>query len=314
MPDLKTLLQLGRVPNVFTAMSNVLGAYLLSHYDLADASAVALLLISTSCLYIAGMVLNDVFDVDIDTQERPERPIPSGRISQAAASRIGWGLLAAGVATAVVLTALRGTPTPAIVAVLLAVAIVGYDAVLKRSAFLGPPTMGLCRALNVLLGLSLVADGWFQWHPMFWCAAGGIGVYVTGLTLFARHEADENAGRGGPLLGMFVMLAGIAVLAYFPQLADHELPTAAEPQLITGTIMWQLMWGIFGFFVVRRCLPALAAPSPATMQFAVKQSIFAMVLFDAAIVTATRGPMPYALVVVALAVPMVLLGRFVYST
>ena len=34
------------------------------------------------CLYAAGMVLNDAFDAELDARERPERPIPSGRISR----------------------------------------------------------------------------------------------------------------------------------------------------------------------------------------------------------------------------------------
>ena len=43
------------------------------------------LLVASGCLYTAGMVLNDVFDYEIDRHERPFRPLPSGRISLGAA-------------------------------------------------------------------------------------------------------------------------------------------------------------------------------------------------------------------------------------
>jgi len=39
------------------------------------------LLLSTSCLYAGGIVFNDIFDLDIDRTERPERPIPRGQVS-----------------------------------------------------------------------------------------------------------------------------------------------------------------------------------------------------------------------------------------
>ena len=45
---------------------------------------------------MAGIVLNDVFDAQIDAAERPQRPIPSGRVSLATARIAGWQFLAGG--------------------------------------------------------------------------------------------------------------------------------------------------------------------------------------------------------------------------
>ena len=42
------------------------------------------------------MFLNDAFDAEIDAQERPMRPIPSGQVSRATVLGIGLGLLAFG--------------------------------------------------------------------------------------------------------------------------------------------------------------------------------------------------------------------------
>ncbi len=47
------------------------------------------------CAY--SMVVNDVFDLEIDRVNRPERAIPSGRVSVEDATKVSYGLLAAGI-------------------------------------------------------------------------------------------------------------------------------------------------------------------------------------------------------------------------
>lgn len=314
MPDLKTFLQLTRFPNVFTAVSNVAGAFLLTHADLSDWPTLAALAASSASLYLAGMVLNDVNDVAQDTAERPFRPIPSGRISLAAARQLGWSLLIAGVLFAAGVSARLHSPTPALVGVLLAVCIWLYDVALKSTP-VAPVAMGGCRFLNILLGLSPVAIGVFQWQPMFWCIAAGIGVYTVGLTWFARGEAREEASRARLAAALLVMLGGTAIVGYFPMLRDLSLPDAAQPmRAVEMGGAWLLLWALFGFFAARRALVAIASPEPALVQAAVKQAIFSLVIYDAAICSAARAPVPYAVAILALLVPMNLLGRWVYST
>ena len=78
--NLLTWLQLMRLPTVFTALSNILCGYLITHSfrvgDLPQQTDLWLLLASSFGLYLGGMVLNDVFDAKLDAVERPERPIP----------------------------------------------------------------------------------------------------------------------------------------------------------------------------------------------------------------------------------------------
>ncbi|WP_162795796.1 UbiA family prenyltransferase, partial [Nonomuraea lactucae] len=50
------------------------------------------LVAGSACLYWAGMALNDYADRDVDARERPERPIPSGRVSPGLALAAGAGL------------------------------------------------------------------------------------------------------------------------------------------------------------------------------------------------------------------------------
>ena len=96
--SVRAWLELLRLPNVFTAVADVAMGYLVTQATLdALAAAGRALIIASAALYLAGMVLNDKFDATLDALERPERPIPSGRISAQTASRLGFGLLALGV-------------------------------------------------------------------------------------------------------------------------------------------------------------------------------------------------------------------------
>src|SRR5262249_12267147 len=90
-------LQLMRLPNVFTAMADVLMGFWLTHATLSPIGVLLLLLAASSLLYVAGMVLNDVYDLEQDCRERPKRPLPSGRIPMRFAKGIGITMLAAGI-------------------------------------------------------------------------------------------------------------------------------------------------------------------------------------------------------------------------
>ncbi|MFI6782126.1 SCO3242 family prenyltransferase [Micromonospora sp. NPDC050276] len=100
-------------------------------------------------LYWAGMAANDWADRRLDAVERPERPIPSGRVTPAAAVGLAAGLTAAGVG----LAAAVGGRRAAALAVPLAATIWGYDLLAKNTAA-GPAVMAACRGLDVLLGAS----------------------------------------------------------------------------------------------------------------------------------------------------------------
>src|SRR5688572_2665156 len=89
-------LELVRLPNVFTAAADVLMGYLFTHESLADRQLVVALVGASCSLYLAGMVLNDVFDLKVDMLERPGRPLPSGRVPLAAARAFGVVLLLGG--------------------------------------------------------------------------------------------------------------------------------------------------------------------------------------------------------------------------
>jgi 4-hydroxybenzoate polyprenyltransferase len=303
--------QLLRLPNVFTAVADVSMGYLFTHdaSDWRPALAGALpLLLASALLYMAGMVLNDVFDVELDRAERPERPLPSGRILISQARWIGFELLLFGGIAGAAVSFWSHDPRPAAVVIGLAALILVYDGLLKQT-LLGPLAMGGCRFLNVLLGMSAASQ---PWQTANYIVAVGIGVYIVGVTWFARSEAEPQSRRGQLLLAMLPMFAGMGLLAYFPE----ELPQTAdfEPhQLLIDPQKWHLCWVLLALLTGWRCLRCVVQPYGEFVREAIRQCLVSLIIFDAAIVVAVRG-VPWGIAVVLLIVPMTILGRWSYST
>jgi 4-hydroxybenzoate polyprenyltransferase len=298
-------LELMRLPNVFTAIADVAMGFLFVQTvaTQADAWALALLIAASGLLYIAGVVFNDVFDIDLDRVERPQRPLPSGRASIRAASRLAWKALLLGVVSGAAAGYCMGHFRPFVVAALLAVCILLYDARLKRTP-LGPLGMGACRMFNVLLGMNIVDA---PLPPAGWLVAGGIGVYIAGVTWFARTENDRS-DRRQLMLAMLLMLLGLAMLGWLPQWYHNVLPLLREqPQ------RWYLLIGLLAAPIVWRCVWALLDPVPARVRMAVTQSIFSVVILDAAVCYAVRD-LYYAVAILLLLAPATLLGWRIDAT
>jgi len=139
MQKFRATLQLVRLPAVFTAMADIFLGFLLTHNKLEPAAVFGLLLVASSCLYLSGMVFNDVFDRRIDAVERPDRPIPSGRVSLPSAIGLGVLLMLAGIAAAAAAEIVSDSvqTSSLVIAGGLALCILAYDGFLKRTP-LGP--------------------------------------------------------------------------------------------------------------------------------------------------------------------------------
>jgi len=305
--SLRAYLQLLRAPNLFTAMADVAMGFLFTHAAIGegDGSVFALLVAASTLLYAAGVVLNDVFDFPVDARERPDRPLPSGRISLSVARWLGGELLLLGVALAWLAAFLADDLRPGFVGTGLAACVVLYDAVLKRTP-LGPPAMGACRMLNVLLGMSAAAG---PWHDEHWLVAAAVGTYIAGVTWFARTEAGRNSRRHlGPATA--VIVAGIGLLWLVPGRCDQ---TQIVSLLREEPGRWTLLMAVLGALVGFRCLRAVVEPVPYRVQMAVKQCILSLVILDAAACFVVRG-IPGAVMVLVLLIPTVILGWWIEST
>ena len=313
--QLLAYLKLFRIPNVFTAVADVAMGFFFVSAGVQPLPGLLCLIAASCLLYTAGMVLNDLYDYDIDARERPTRPLPSGQISRGRARLLGYGMLLAGVA----LGGLAGYVVPesaepawrsGAVALLLAVCVVAYDKILKKT-ILGPLAMGGCRFFNVLLGMSLGAAGGstqLLFEPTYFMVAGGIGCYIVGVTWFARTEAKDTSGRGLLIFGVVVMATGVAMLGMFPHYSTLEGLQLSE----TRVLVWPLALILLMFPILRRCLSAIVNPVPERVQAAVKQCILSLIVLDAAIVMLVADWL--AIAVLALLIPTFVLGKWVYST
>jgi 4-hydroxybenzoate polyprenyltransferase len=305
---LRAYVDLLRLPAVFTAMADVALGFLFTHPDLQPWPVFVAVWLASSSLYLAGMVLNDVFDAELDARERPRRPIPSGRIARATAARLGFGLLLLGILAGWVASGLAGRFEPGVIATALAALILLYDGVLKPTV-LAPVAMGGCRTLNVLLGMSAAAanlpqlDPGTVWQNAAWLVAAGIGVYIAGVTWFARSEADTSH-RGQLLAGTLVMLAGIGLVAWYP--AWIELRRGVPDQ-------WSLIWLLICAMLGVRCGRAILDPRAAIVQLAVRNCLLSLILIDAAAVLAMDGRF-WSCMVLLLVAPAMLLSRWISST
>ncbi len=300
--QLTAWLQLLRLPNAFTAVADVMMGYVVTHGELQPVLHFALLVAASCLLYLSGMVLNDVFDAEVDARDRPERPIPSGCVSRKAAAAIGWAMLAIGIALAWLVTFIANDWRPGIIATLLAACIVLYDGVLKRSRF-APLLMGECRFLNVLLGMSLPIVPWGKAELLI---AAGVGVYIVGVTSFARTDAHVSA-RSRLLSAFTVLLAGIALLAAVPKI------TGDRPPLEVYSTGWYLLWAALALITARRCVTAIFEPSPPRVQAAVRHCVQSLIVLDAAVCVGYAGAY-WGFVVLALLVPTLLLTMWLNST
>jgi 4-hydroxybenzoate polyprenyltransferase len=201
---------------------------------------------------------------------------------------------------------------PGGVATALAACVVLYDSVLKRTP-LAPLLMGACRALNVLLGMSLgplaaeVASPYVRWGtPAALLISTGVGIYVVGVTVFARTEA-RSSSRGRLIVGMAILLGGMALLAVVPYLTDYQ------PSLVVGVNGWYLLWAVLALITARRCALAIFEPSPPRVQAAVRHCVQSIIILDAAVIVGYVGPY-WGLVVLALILPTLALAQWLNAT
>jgi 4-hydroxybenzoate polyprenyltransferase len=212
-------LRLARISNTPTVVSDtVAGAVLVS--AAAGAGPVAVVAVAMALFYTAGMVLNDVMDLELDRRHRPERPLPSGAVSVRAAVAAVVGLFVVGE----VLLALEGWE-PALAGLGLIALIVAYDAWHKGNA-LSPVLMGACRAMvYVVAGLAI--EG--ALNAELWGAAALMLSYLVGLTQVAKAEGAGLAAR-------WPVVAVLAPAAYWAK----ELPDLAVVLLIAAFLVWVL--------------------------------------------------------------------------
>ncbi|MFE6965227.1 SCO3242 family prenyltransferase [Agromyces sp. NPDC057679] len=225
-----------------------------------------LLPLASAAIYSGGMALNDWADRDLDGVERPERPIPSGRVSPRRALAIAAGLGAVGLA----LAAAGGGRRSLAVAVPLVASVIAYDVVAKPTAA-GPLAMATCRGLDVLMG----AGG----SPRALPAALAIAAHTAGVTALSRGEVHGGNGADTGLALAATGAAAAAVDATAPEVRS----TLARAAGAVGSAAYLAA-------AVPGQLAAAEDPTPERVRDATRRGIGAVVPLQAALVARSGAP------------------------
>lgn len=271
----RAYLELMRPANIVTALADILAGF-------AASGAVSLLgtqtganllpslmwlLLSTAGLYGGGVVLNDYFDAALDATERPERPIPSGRVSRRNAGILGAILLLIGIAAAAMVSMLSAG-----IAFAIALWVVTYDIYGKHHSILGPVNMGMCRGGNLLLGVSAVPVMVGQ----LWFLAILPVLYIAAVTTVSRGEVHGGQRRTVIVSLVFVVLVIIGLLG-LGVIPEYEI-IRAVPFLLVFTIA-----------VVPAFIQAAVDPQAGHIRAAVKRGVISLILMDATLAAGFGG-------------------------
>lgn len=271
-PSAGAVAELVRLPAVLSVPGDVwVGAA--TSGQAADIRRTAGLTAASSCLYLAGMALNDYADRDVDAVERPQRPIPSGRVSPQYALGLATGLTVGGVGLAVLADGARALK----VAAPLAGAVWAYDLALKQTPA-GVTGMSACRALDVLMGAGA--------HGVSGAAAAAavVGTHAAATTSLSRTEVEG----GAPGTARAALVATGAIAAVASALAFRRSASPARRLTALGLL------GAYASTVGAAQADAVRDPSPARVQGAVGAGVIGTMPLQAGILAGTNGLLPAA--------------------
>ncbi len=286
-PSFLAVLTLVRAPAGLTALSNIIASSVIVSAGQLSLS-VTWLLVASLCFYFSGMTLNDCFDVREDTQERPNRPIPSGKVSLPSAWTIGGGLMTAGL----MLSFMHGTVS-GVIGIALSACILCYNGLIKQGLF-GSFCMASCRYTNWLLGASFVAlssQSLLLALPIFF--------YITGLTYLSKQEtrATDKDALWITLIALFVSFMSCVYLI------EVEFNLLGTQRLIAWLLL--LSWATL---LVRKLAQVFLSFTPQTIQSMIVFLVIGVIPMDALLV-AIAGHYTYALLILSLLPPCLWLNK-----
>lgn len=202
-----TALRLGRVSNLPTVWSNVLSGAILVRPEF-DKFAMFMTAIAISLLYISGMFLNDVFDLEWDRRHQPGRPLATG--DAGVKETLNFSLAFITIALMMLaFAAARAVPVLLCSAVLISLIIL-YDWKHKQWAF-SPWLMGACRLLVYLTAAASVAG---DWNPQVLIAGLCLLAYIAAITYVARLEHLNALQSLWPIVLLFAPTGFVIYLGF----------------------------------------------------------------------------------------------------
>ena len=230
--------------------------------------------VASACLYWAGMALNDFADREVDRVERPERPIPSGRVSPAEALGVAAGLTATGLLVAGLIGGRRGLGG----AVRVAGAAWAYDLLAKPTPA-GPACMAAARGLDVLLG---AGSRWREAAP----TSAAVAAHTLGVTVLSRGEV--HGARPSDAYAALFATATAASAAALPGRRQRR----PAPSWRARAVRWSGagLAGVYATAVGRSQLRAAETLDADTVRQATGSGIRGVILLQSALAARSGSP------------------------
>jgi 4-hydroxybenzoate polyprenyltransferase len=197
------------------------------------------------------------------------------------AAIFGFLLLLTGIVSAAMVHPGNFFSESSLVALAIAVAAVVYDKWGKHQSFLGPLNMGVCRGLNLLLGMSILPATFGQYGYACFVPI----LYIAAITMISRGEV--HGGKKTTLYGAvalyIVVITSILVIAFF-----------------NGTVLYALGFLLlFAVLIFPPLQKAIREPKGPLIGKAVKAGVIALIAMNAAW-AAAFGAIYFALLILLL--------------
>ena len=198
--NITTALKLGRISNLPTVWTNVLVGCALVNPQFSNWTAV-LTALAISLFYIAGMLLNDVFDFQWDRQNQVPRPLVLGDADRREVIIFSLACIFAGIA--LLLSAAPGRQVPVVLVSVLTLLglMILYNWKHKQwrhSSWI----MGGCRCMVYVIAGAMVGGG----NQQLLLAGISLAAYIAGTTYLARAEHNNRLQYYWPMLFLFLPL------------------------------------------------------------------------------------------------------------
>lgn len=282
-------IRLLRPANIITAFADILAGGAIVSASLASFpnQDIIWLLLATTGLYGGGVVFNDYFDTELDKKERPERPIPSGGATRKNALILGIILFTMGVGVSFLVNMMSG-----MIALLISLFALLYDAKTKHVDLLGPANMGLCRGLNLLLGMSLIPSAMLNnWYLLLIPI-----VYIAAITSVSKGEV-YGSGKQPLYIAAFFYLLIFAAIVFLGISSDTALVQSLPFALLFLALIFSPL------------VKAMKDPSAAKIGIAVKMGILSLIVLNATLAAIFAGAL-YGIIILLLLPASMLLGKF----
>lgn len=296
--SIKDYLALVRLPNLFTLPSNILvGMATVSSlaFTLTSFTQFLLLVTISVLLYCVGIVLNDLYDFDIDKKERPNRPLPSGKISRRSAI-----VLVAIFSTLALILSLQVSFSTLVISSILFSVIFGYDKYLKNT-HAGPFTIASARVMNILLGTSVSlrsVDSYSQIVTLTFVLIITF-VYVSLIGFISRYEVHGFSDNTKLLLPPAIVATVISSIILFTLMGFFKLESL-------------IILSLFSFIMIISFSRIYRRDSGRTQQI-VRNMILSIIVLDSTFLTGIIG-IELGLVVLTLMAPLLVLANKMYMT